>query len=102
MNDQFRSVRNVGIGSRLVESIKGVLVGILFFLGSFPLLFWNEGRAVRRAKDLEEGRGAVVAVAAETVDPARTIPKARRPAAPTLHREAGTNCCDPHSTSTGL
>lgn len=70
MNDQFRSVTNVGIGSRLVESIKGVLVGILFFLGSFPLLFWNEGRAVRRAKDLEEGRGAVVAVAAETVDPA--------------------------------
>ncbi|HJL23314.1 MAG TPA: hypothetical protein RMH80_13870, partial [Polyangiaceae bacterium LLY-WYZ-15_(1-7)] len=64
MNDQFRSVTNVGIGSRLVESIKGVLVGILFFLGSFPLLFWNEGRAVRRAKDLEEGRGAVVAVAA--------------------------------------
>ena len=41
MNDQFRSVTNVGIGSRLAESIKGVLVGILFFLGSFPLLFWN-------------------------------------------------------------
>ena len=48
------------------------------------------------------GFDASTALGAETVDPARTIPKARRPAAPPLHRAAGTNCCDPHSTSTGL
>jgi hypothetical protein len=34
----------------------------LIFIIAFPLLFWNEGRAVRRAKDLAFGREAVVSV----------------------------------------
>jgi len=62
-------VENVSWGSRIVDSIKGVAFGILLFLVSFPLLFWNEGRAVKRAKDLEQGRGAVVDVDAANVDP---------------------------------
>ncbi|MCB9603187.1 MAG: TMEM43 family protein [Sandaracinus sp.] len=69
MSDRFVRTESVGWLSRLGESIKGVLVGLLFFFGSFPLLFWNEGRAVRRAQDLEEGRGAVVEAQADTVDP---------------------------------
>src|SRR5512140_251368 len=56
-----------GYGSRLVESIKGVLIGIVFFIGAFPLLFWNEGRAVQTAKSLAEGDAAVVHV--EKLDP---------------------------------
>lgn len=56
--------------SRIVSSLGGVLVGLLLFLGSFPLLFWNEGRAVRRAQDLEQGREAVVEVEPDRVDPA--------------------------------
>lgn len=31
-------------GERILDSIKGVIIGILLFFGSFVLLFWNEGR----------------------------------------------------------
>lgn len=58
-------------GDRLMKSIGGVLVGLLLFLISFPLLFWNEGRAVQTAKSLEEGQSAVVSVAADKVDAAK-------------------------------
>ena len=54
--------------SRLGESIKSVLVGLVLFVASFPLLFWNEGRAVRTARSLEEGAGAVVSVPADAVN----------------------------------
>ncbi|HEY6321244.1 MAG TPA: TMEM43 family protein, partial [Thermoanaerobaculia bacterium] len=46
-----------------------MLVGLLFFVVSFPLLFWNEARAVKTARSLSEGAGAVVSVAADRVDP---------------------------------
>ena len=51
-----------GYGSRLVESIKGVLFGIVIFAISFPLLWWNEGRAVQTARSLDEGATSVVSV----------------------------------------
>ena len=38
----------------------GVCIGFLLFFGSTGLLVWNEGRAVSRRKDLEDGRQAVV------------------------------------------
>lgn len=57
-------------GQRLMKSIGGVLAGLLLFALSFPLLFWNEGRAVTTAKSLDEGQSAVVSVSADKVDPA--------------------------------
>lgn len=57
-------------GSRLMNSIKGVLFGLALFLGSFVLLFLNEGRALKTAQGLEEGLARVVNVAADKVDPA--------------------------------
>lgn len=68
-DDSYTEVTSQGWGSRIMESIKGVLVGGLFFVGSFPLLFWNEGRAVKTARSLEEGAGAVMSVPADRVDP---------------------------------
>lgn len=56
--------------SRLGNSFKGIGGGLLLLLIAFPLLFWNEGRAVKRAKALETGAGAVVSVQADKVDPA--------------------------------
>ena len=35
---------------------------------AFPVLFWNEGRAVKRYESLEEGQGAVTSIPADTVD----------------------------------
>ncbi len=58
-------------GSRLGGSIKGVFVGLALFVVGFPVIFWNEGNAVRTMKALEEGEGACVAVeSVEKVDPA--------------------------------
>jgi hypothetical protein len=61
-------VETEGYGKRLVDSIKGVLFGVVLFLVSFPLLWWNEGRAVQTTKSLKEGASAVVSVT--KLDPA--------------------------------
>jgi Transmembrane protein 43 len=70
MSDSYSRVTSKSWGDRLVESIKGVLIGILLFLVSFPVLFWNEGRAVHRAATLAEGKSSVVDVDSGKVDPA--------------------------------
>jgi hypothetical protein len=69
MSDSYSRVTSKSWGDRLGESIKGVLVGIVLFLVSFPILFWNEGRAVHRAQALTEGKSSVV-----DADPARVEP----------------------------
>jgi hypothetical protein len=68
--DHFSETSEIGWFQRIKSALVGVIFGLLLFAVSFPLLFWNEGRAVRRAKDLETGRSSVVAVQAGTVDPA--------------------------------
>jgi hypothetical protein len=55
---------------RVRESIKGVAAGLVLAVIALPLLFWNEGRAVKTARGLEEGSGAVVSVKADKLDPA--------------------------------
>lgn len=44
MSDQFTEVTTKGWGSRISDSIKGVLIGFLMFVISFGVLYWNEGR----------------------------------------------------------
>ena len=68
MVDLGRLARN-SVGSGLKSSLQGIVVGLAFAAGSVVLLFWNEGRAVQRAKTLEEGAGAVVSVPSSAVDP---------------------------------
>ena len=67
--DSFTEVTHESWFSRIGGAIKGFLVGLLLFVVAFPLLFWNEGRAVKRYKTLKEGGGAVVSVTSESVDP---------------------------------
>ena len=59
--------------SRIGSALKGMLVGGILFLVSMPLLFWNEGRAVKTARSLDEGEGAVVSVEAADVDAANDL-----------------------------
>ena len=61
-NDSFSEFSSQSWLSRLGGAIKGVLIGIVLFLISFPLLWWNEGRAVKTAKGLQEAGGSVVSV----------------------------------------
>lgn len=55
---------------RLGASIKGVLVGVILFLISFVILWWNEGRAVKTAAGLSQLRVEVVTVDPAGIDPA--------------------------------
>ncbi len=45
MADHFEVVSDApGFGSRLLNSIKGILVGFVFMIAAFGLLWWGEGR----------------------------------------------------------
>ena len=44
MPDQFTDVTTTGYGGRIINSIKGVIIGLILFIVSFGLLYWNEGR----------------------------------------------------------
>src|SRR5689334_23189517 len=70
MADFFREVSNEGWLSRIGSSIKGVFVGGVLVLVCVGVLFWNEGRAVKEAKRIEEGQTACVSVDSAKVDPA--------------------------------
>ena len=63
-------VTNESCVSRLWNSIIGVGIGIILFLNAFPVLFWNEGRAVKTARGLAAGKSQVVSVSADKLDPA--------------------------------
>ncbi|MBP5320003.1 MAG: TMEM43 family protein [Kiritimatiellae bacterium] len=57
-------------GSRLGSSFKGMLAGLIMFIAGFPLLFWNEGNAVKTARALTEGSKSVISIDAAQLDPA--------------------------------
>jgi hypothetical protein len=69
MNDRYVEVTSRSWTGRLVDSIKGVLIGLVLLIGSLPVLWWNEGRAVRTARSLNEGQAQVVSVPADAVRP---------------------------------
>ena len=70
MSDSFTEVTTKSWGTRLGESIKGVLFGLVLIVGSCVFLFWNEGRAVQTQRSLTEGASLVVSVDPARVDPA--------------------------------
>jgi len=70
VSNSYREVSSQSWFSRIGQSIKSVLVGLVFFVVAFPLLFWNESRAVQTARSLKEGAGAVISAPADKVDPA--------------------------------
>jgi hypothetical protein len=55
-------VEYTGWGGRIGKAVVGIPIGILLFLVSFVVIFWNEGRAVHRAEILEYGKGNTVEV----------------------------------------
>ena len=58
----YTEVTEIGYCQKLQRSCGGVAFGIFLFFASFVLLIWNEGRTVKRAKDIDEGREVVVAI----------------------------------------
>jgi N-methylhydantoinase A/oxoprolinase/acetone carboxylase beta subunit len=70
MSDSFTEITRQGWLSRIGESFKGILFGIIVIPLCLILLWWNEGRAVTTARSLAEGAAAVVAVQPDKVDSA--------------------------------
>ncbi len=45
MADHYEVVTQApGFGNRLMNSIKGIFFGLIFFVAAFPVLWWGEGR----------------------------------------------------------
>ncbi len=63
MANQFTETKTTGYGSRIINSIKGVVTGIVLFVASFGLLYWNEGRV-----DVSEVAKNSVEIKADQVD----------------------------------
>ncbi len=70
MPDSYTEVTSQSWFSRIQDSIKGIGIGLLLFIVAFPLLFWNEGRAVKRYNALNDGAGQVISVSSAKIDPA--------------------------------
>jgi len=68
MSDSYTEVSNQSWFSRIGQSIKGIFFGLILFIVAFPVLFWNEGRAIDTQKSLEEGAAAVVSIEAQPVN----------------------------------
>jgi hypothetical protein len=68
--DTFTEVTSQSWFGRIGESLKGVLAGVVLVIISIALLFWNEGRAVKRARSLKEGRSVVISASVDVVKPA--------------------------------
>ncbi len=62
MPDSYTDITHESYGNRFKDSLVGALVGVLMFFGAFPLLFVNEGRAIDRARALDEGDKIVLSV----------------------------------------
>lgn len=67
----YQEVTKTSYGSRLGNSLKGILTGLALLIAASALLWWNEGRAVKTSKMLKSAESACVDVAdVSTVDPA--------------------------------
>ncbi len=67
---RLRRTTRRGLRSRAGSSFGGVLVGFILLPLAVWLLFWNEGRSVKRYQALQEGAGAVVSVPTDRMDAA--------------------------------
>ena len=67
----YQEVTKTSYGSRLGNSLKGILVGLALFFAATVLLWWNEGRAVKTSKMLKAAETECVDVASvASLDPA--------------------------------
>jgi hypothetical protein len=68
-DNSFSEISSQSWFSRLGGAIKGIFIGLLMFIASFPLIIWNENRAVDTTVGLEQAESLVIAVQASPVKP---------------------------------
>jgi hypothetical protein len=69
-DNSFTEISEQSWFGRLAGAIKGIVFGFIIFIVAFPVIFWNEGRAVKTYRTLKEGARVVVPIAEDRVDPA--------------------------------
>jgi hypothetical protein len=67
-SDSVTEVTTTGWLQRLLQSLVGVLIGILLVIGSIVLLWWNEGRAVEAIRALDQGARQIVEINSTAID----------------------------------
>ena len=55
--------------SRIGDSFKGIVTGLVLVVAAIALLFWNEGRTLHRYQDLAGASEACVAASADSINP---------------------------------
>src|SRR5262249_32959972 len=66
----FVEVSRRGYFSRLANSFVGIVIGFVLVIGSIPLMWWNEGRAVTAQRALDEATRLVVDIEPDRADAA--------------------------------
>ena len=67
----YQEKTTVSYGGRLGNALKGVVGGIIAFVGGTILLFWNEGNFIKTLRALNEAEGATThCESVATIDPA--------------------------------
>lgn len=62
-------VKNTSWGSRVGNAFKGVVTGIILVVVAIGVLFWNEGRTIKRTKALREAGENAVSIDSQPLDP---------------------------------
>lgn len=70
MSDQYTETTSTSWFRRITGAFGGIGAGFILVIVACVALFWNEGRAVKTERTLDEGSGAVVSVDAMRPDPA--------------------------------
>mmetsp|Transcript_41270 Transcript_41270/g.74385 ORF Transcript_41270/g.74385 Transcript_41270/m.74385 type:complete len:468 (-) Transcript_41270:84-1487(-) len=68
--DGYTETDHENLGDRLQGACAGICIGLLLFFGSFPLLFWNEDRAVERYDALNEAETQTLSINPSSINPA--------------------------------
>lgn len=67
--DRFTETTNISYLQNIGNSFKGILLGLVFLIGSIILLWWNEGRSVEQTAALNEMQSEIVTLPDTKFDP---------------------------------
>lgn len=70
MDEYVEYEEEAGCLAQLKNALAGLIFAPILIIAAVGLLFWNEGRAVKRAQDLEQGQNKVVSLDEPTVESA--------------------------------
>lgn len=70
MADKFTKTVHKSYGSRIGDSFKGIGTGIVLIILGIWALVWNEGRSVKRIKEINRNEKDVVSVDCSVINPA--------------------------------